>query len=333
MGDGGSKRSWRRVAWYGTLLAVPTGLTAIAVLLCSGSRPSLPPLPVPNGHDELVRAGRMIVGNTPDVTKADVKELRGFVDSNRDAMARARGMLGGACRVPLSYSEGSWDAIVAYVGEVRQVGRLFVAAGTLAEKEGRRQDALRHDLDAILLGSKSAYGGLLIHEEAGLAIQDQGLRGLEALCESLSPPECRLLIENLEVLERHQEPPASVIARDRAWYRAAAPWRIRLGIALNAKTLDKLRLPAEKALEVASKRNVLRMRRIRTLAAIRLYQSDHGGAEPPGLSALVPRYLASVPRDPSSGVPFVFRDEPGEGYRIDPAGPEPRPADATTPPR
>jgi hypothetical protein len=49
--------------------------------------------------------------------------------------------------------------------------------------------------------------------------------------------------------------------------------------------------------------------------AIARHEADHGGAAPPSLDDLVPRYLDSMPLDPFTGTSFVYERRDG-GYRL-----------------
>jgi hypothetical protein len=57
-----------------------------------------------------------------------------------------------------------------------------------------------------------------------------------------------------------------------------------------------------------------------TAIALRLYRKEHG-RYPENLSALVPRYLPSVPADPFDGKPLRYRRE-GTGFRLWSIGPD-----------
>ena len=306
-------RPWRRIALAG--VSILAGLAGLAFLVVADRQPPPPKLPDPNAYDIFVRAGKGLVGRAPDPDKADAVALRAFVGPNRAALALAVPALGGQGRVPLGLSREQFDASIADLGAIRQLGRLLAAEGLLAELEGRPGEAMWAYLNAARLGPLSARGGFMIHELAGFAIQMKGFEGLERVRAQLDARECRGLVANLESIDAAMDSPASVIARERAWFRATADLPMRVAFALNAATLEKQVKPAYRAYETASRRNALRLRQLLALTAVRAYYLEVG-ADPPGLKALVPRYLAAVPLDPDDGRPLVYRDEPGEGIRV-----------------
>lgn len=55
----------------------------------------------------------------------------------------------------------------------------------------------------------------------------------------------------------------------------------------------------------------LRDRCARAAVAVERFRRDHDGALPETLGALIPDYLAEIPRDPLSGAPLLYRSEPG----------------------
>ena len=314
-----ARRPWRRIAAVGALGLA--GLGALVALDLTGRQPPPPPLPVPNGYDTIVRAGKLIAGQPPDPAKADAAALRAFVKPNEEALKLATRALGEPFRVPVGGSQAALQASMDNVGPIRQLGRLLIAEGMLAEREGRRGAALIAYLNAVRLGPLSAHGGFVIHELAGFAVQTPALRGLGRLREALDGSQCRGLVATLEAVDSIMDAPASVIARERAWFRTTADWRMRIGMIANpavGRTLDALAKPAYQAYEAASRRTLLQLRQIRALAAVRAYRLEVG-VDPPGLKALVPRYLSAVPLDPGDGKPLVYRDEPGEGLRVDDA--------------
>jgi hypothetical protein len=64
--------------------------------------------------------------------------------------------------------------------------------------------------------------------------------------------------------------------------------------------------------------NILLGRAFVQVAALRIWQLEHGGRYPETLEALVPSLLPSLPPDPYSGRPFRYR--PSEGQRLLPLG-------------
>ena len=82
---------------------------------------------------------------------------------------------------------------------------------------------------------------------------------------------------------------------------------------LAALSLASYLLPNVERAGAAHYREVASRHRAAAALAVRLYQADHGGALPPTLDALVPAYLPSVPRDPTSAANAPLGYDPVRG--------------------
>lgn len=323
MPDGRPGRIKKR--WVLSLLAA-LGLLALAGWVWSVNRSIWrpPPLPRPNGRDDLVRAAAMVVGEPPNSGQyrdASADALRPFVDENREALAEARRGLGRTCRVPLApILQAQIDASVRDVGPIRRLARLFDCAGRLARREGRPAEAARAGLDLVRLGREQGRGGLMIHHQTGCAIVTMGVNFLAALGPDLDAADCRQLARALEADDAARETAAEVLAREHQFARAAAPWQMRLFMTVNSRGLNQLLKPAEDSTVLADKRTEAMLRLLIAELALRAYRLDHE-EDPAHLVALVPAILAAVPSDPFTGRPLVYLKTPG-GYRLYSLGPD-----------
>lgn len=325
MADAGAKRPFLRwMLLFGVIFTAALVTVGVALRPRHAARP---PLPDPNGFDDLVRAGEMIQGKAPaDLLKADEAALRAFVEPNGEALARARVGLGRPCVIPVDYASRDMTRNTEWLMRSRSVSRLLIAEGRLAERESRVGDAAHSFRDDIRLGT-SLRGGLLIDQLVGFACEHGGVEGLNRLVDRLDAKQCRELIAELGPIERDREAVRATIARDQEWSETSAGWRERLAMLVNAKALLKLAQPAYTAAETASRKARLRMRTLLAMLAIRAYRLERGET-PTTMAALVPDYLDDLPRDPDDGKPFRLGDEPGDGIRIDldpPSGPEDEP--------
>jgi hypothetical protein len=324
MSDGRPARVKKRrvlsVAVFG-LLALALGGWVWSVSQ-SGWRP--PPLPRPNGHDDLVRAAAMVVGEAPNSGKyhdASADELRPFVDENREALAAARIGLGRTCRVPLAPTlQAQIDAGVQDVGPIRRLARLFDCEARLARREGHPAEAARAGLDLVRLGREQGRGGLMIQYQTGCAIVTMGVNFLAALGPGLDGADCRTLARALEADDAARETAAEVLAREHQFARSTAPWNLRLFMTVNARGLNQLLKPAEDATELAEKRTEAMLHLLIARLALRAYRLEHE-EDPAHLAALVPGILAAVPADPFTGRPLVYIKDPG-GFRLYSLGPD-----------
>src|SRR5690242_21683716 len=66
--------------------------------------PPVPPLPNPNGYEDLVKAGNMVSNELGDYNELSLSNLRDLVQKNSAAFQIARTGLHQECRVALDYS-------------------------------------------------------------------------------------------------------------------------------------------------------------------------------------------------------------------------------------
>jgi hypothetical protein len=199
-------------------------------------------------------------------------------------------------------------------GRLRNLGRLLVAAGMLAERDGRTDEAIRAYRDAIRLGFETGRGGLILDELTGLAIESTGLQGLLGLRSKLDSGPCRDLISALEDLDAGREPLATIIDRETAWFRRTSGWKTRMLFTFAPGTVAKMRRTADASAEAAYLRGEVRLRLLLADLAIRRFRLEHG-KDPETLAELVPKILHTVPIDPFSGKPLIYRPRP-EGYLL-----------------
>ncbi len=300
----------------------------VAVWLMIPAAPTMPTLPVPNGYDDVLRAGREAhdAGDRLarlDVTKAGEATLRPLVEASREALATARLGLDRPFQVPVVYDindmvgrqMGEW-------GEIKLMARILFAEGRLAELQGRIDDATRAYVDIMRLGDAMGRRVPMMTHLLSLAIEGMGLRGLRDLRTGLDAGRCRRLIGALQDLDRDCEPVAEVIRREHQFMDAntrnsglAIALQYRLGGLLRR---EKARVSA--SLTQGERKEDVRRRLLLADLALRLYRLEHGQA-PSSLDALVPMILRSVPIDPYSGKPLIYRDQVG-GEALYSVGPD-----------
>jgi hypothetical protein len=330
LSEAGSTNRGRQGRWFTlTLVALVVGCLGLAIAFNAIRRVAplveLPP-PDPNGYDDLIRAGRSIVGETPgpkgDYQTAGEAELREWVEANRKALAVARLGLERECRVVVPSSQKELQAHLDMTGDLRQLCRLMGAAARLAEIDGQRPEAVRNGLDVIKVAQRGSRGGLLVDAMTGFACESIGQRTLARLRDQLTAEECRSLVTALEAIHEQREPISAVVQRDRAWYSASLGFYYRTVLSLSGAAAKLLKPPIA-AFELSSHRTVARLRLLIAELAIRRYRLEND-TDPPSLEALVPRYLALVPADPYSGRAIRYRVEPPDVHRLYCVGPDGR---------
>lgn len=280
----------------------------LAAVLWSRSRPASPPLPQPNGFDDLVRAAREVVGDPPAPGDPAVTAsvLRAAVEANREPLRRARQGLTKECRVPLDFAGAMLQAHMDQMHDLRKLARLLYAEGGLAEEEGRTADAAAAYFDVIRLGQEAGRGGVMIDSLVGQAIEATGQWGLAGLRTKLDAGQLLPLIRALEAVERDRESVPTILAHERLWQRrtTSLPQQALLGLTGMGQ---KLQQPAVTALARAHARQQARLRLLLADLALRAYHRDHQEA-PERLADLVPHYLAAVPRDPYGARDLSYKE-------------------------
>ena len=295
----------------GHLKYVVRGLAALVVALLGlttwillNSGMDLPPIPVPNGYDDLKRAGTMIIGSEPgprgDVRQATEDELRAYLAANREALALGRAGLAKKCLVPLSAEPGTLprqiDEQIKAAGQIRRLSSLLVCEARLAGIEDRRDDALRAELDLVRLGIEAGRGGLVIDHGVGQAITTIGLGLLREDLANLSPEQCRRAIRGLETAFDAREPVAQVVSRESKLGSSAGTLQVRV-LASFANTFQSQLTTAFDHAVFSDKRTAADYQQILSELGLRIYREEHGSL-PASLEALVPSILVRIPFDP-----------------------------------
>ena len=119
----------RSLRWAFAL--VMAGLVFVAYLILRPV-PQFPPLPVPNGYEDLMGASKAIAGEPPNTlftTAASPAELKLVVEPNREPLRLARLGLSKDCGVPVGFTRDDLDARLKSTQVLRKLSRLLVAEG------------------------------------------------------------------------------------------------------------------------------------------------------------------------------------------------------------
>lgn len=263
--------------------------------------PPVPPLPSPNGYNDLVKAGQMITGDVRNYDEMEQSELRATAQSNSNAFQLARTRLQEKCRVALDYSAAS-SARLDQLTALKRLAQAFAAQGRLAEMEKRPADAVQSDLDMIRLANDSASGGVIIDQLVGIAIEAIGVANLQKLVDQLDTKTCRDTAATLETLDSQRQTWPEVMQQERDWSRRTFPGiRNELGRLMSRNMLNKIYQNAEQRFEEQQSKT----RQLMIKLAARAYQLDKGHP-PANLADLLPDYLKVIPQDPLTGTNMVY---------------------------
>jgi hypothetical protein len=263
--------------------------------------PPVPPLPNPNGYEDLVKAGNLISNDFGDYDEFSATELRELTDKEAEAFQLARTGLQQECRVPLDYSATS-SAQLDQLAALKRLAQAFAARGRLAEMDKRPADAIQSDLDMIRLANESARGGVIMDQLVGIAIEAISVRQMEKLVDQLDAKSCRATAATLETLDAKRQTWDQVMQQERDWSRRTFPGiRYELARLMFRNSLIQVYQSTEQTFEnQQGKTHQL----IIDLAA-RAYELDKGHP-PANLADLVPDYLKTIPQDPFTGTNMVY---------------------------
>jgi hypothetical protein len=289
------------------------GLVVAVATAASLSRPTVlgPRLPDPNGYDDLVRAGSMIQGTWPskgDLARADVAEVKAFVEANKPALDRARVGLDRECLMPLENSLAGLEKRLDALGRTRSLSRLFQGEAIVAQAEGRVSDAARIDRDSIALGQAMTQGGMGNDVAVGWMVQSLAIVRLRRLKDRLPAETCRSLIRELESLEGRRVTLGAVRDRWADWYRGS--YNLYQRSMMRWSGIEKSGEQSELAVAKKSRDKVERdMRFFMVELAIHAYHEDKG-TWPRTVRELVPDYLRSALIDPATGKTLEYPANP-----------------------
>ncbi|MFV1969255.1 MAG: hypothetical protein ACC628_27860, partial [Pirellulaceae bacterium] len=310
----------RRIAWtIPVVLFLGLVLLFPVVIWWKLMHPSPIPhvtLPEPNGYNDIVAAGEMVLESSllnmavgPTSTAQLAAELAKYSVAYE------------LCRRGLSRS--SWhpnyfrrdvpvmDSFQITLGEIqafRAAARALSRECQFARQEGRFADAARSACDAIHVGEVAGRGGLIVDYLVGIAVQGFGHHDLHRVTGQLDAEQCRLCIAELQQTEPDGESLEDVFYRERVWSENAYGWYGHLGLILADLADSDLFGVSESIREAISPRHQAITRLLTVELALQAFQQERG-AYPEHLDELVPRVLPQVPRDPfaAAGQPLTYR--------------------------
>jgi hypothetical protein len=310
------KRNTRRLLF---VVAAVVTLAATGMLLVTsiGRQPAPTALPNPNGYDDLLQASRAVTGKLDDSPELPLDKLIALVSTNSEALRLLRVGLGRSCAVPTeaqiaNFANNSRDLVA-----LKALARVLVAEGRLAERDNRPADAARSYVEAIRLGGQMSHGGMMINRVVGIACEGVGSIPLVKLLPKLGCEQVRPLIPALRKIDDDSVPWSEVLQNENRFVRA------QLGNYPNPIRLVSELWQMRDVRRASAERHALAAAHLRLLIvelALRTYKCDQGKA-PATLTQLVPKYLPSLPKDPFSNHPLVYRPS-GTNWALYSLGPD-----------
>lgn len=261
-------------------------------------RPAVPPLPVPNGWEDVLAAQSLAPEAVSDWQRLELEELRRLVATNLPALALVRTGLTRECRMPLGKQE-SMDLELAQLGGLKRVAQAFAAESRLALADGRTNAAALAVLDCVRFSQESVRGGPVIAALVGAALRNLGLAQLGAALPSLDAATLRQLATGFEQALATRESAADVRENEARWVREVfSPSQRLAGWVVGWFQPSSI---AAGLVKVEQSHQGLAQAMLD--CAARAYELEHGAA-PRSVADLVPAYLKQPPVDPVTGQPM-----------------------------
>jgi hypothetical protein len=282
--------------------ALVTVIAALLILVIATPKPELePPLPVPNGYDDFVKAGTMINPNPPDWWSMNGDELhealRVLTATNQAALDLVRTGLAKECRM-VPWDGGSGSGLhLDDLAKTKATAQAFSAASKLALIEGRTNEAASLATDCIRYGSESARGGVLIDHLVGIAIKNISLRTLSEASAGMDVENARKAIAALEDIRTGSESCEEVIKREKQWARRGRFGSMGLVGQFVQPFISRKIFANGRQKFTKSETDICR---VQIQLAAHAYELEHG-KPPTAMNELVPQYLKSAPLDSETG--------------------------------
>jgi hypothetical protein len=287
-------------------------IVALPVLIFSGfliyylltpPLPPIQPLPNPNGYDDLVKAGGMVVNGTNDENTMNIESLQKMVNNNSNALQLARSGLHEQCQVPLEYSQSYMSNHMNDLSVLKQLAIAFEDQGILASRQNRPGDAAKSYLDIFQLGDDAARGGVLIDQLVGTAIEAVATSyGIQKIADQLDAGSCRETAAALENLDAQRQTWNQVMQQENDWSRRTFKG---LGNEIARLEMQKNLKTSFQKIERKFNTQVQNTRQLIINLAARAYELDKDKPLT-NVADLVPDYLKAIPQDPFTGTNIVY---------------------------
>jgi hypothetical protein len=265
--------------------------------------PLIPPLPNPNGYDDLVKAGKLVSTNSiKDWEGTNVVQLRELVSTNAKALSLARIGLGRECRMPLDSACFGLSTYHEFKTTISFLTGAFLAEGKLAEKENRPGDAAKSYVDILRLANELPRGGLAVDWSFATFIEDPCRFILIQMQDALKDAKtCRDAAAALEALDARRPTWEVVLKEDDARSRQTFLGYVSHVCMMVWPTWKE----AIKTTEQRFKDQQYQSRCLTVDLAARAYELEKGH-RPASIADLVSDYLKAIPLDPHTGTNMVY---------------------------
>lgn len=183
-----------------------------------------PSVPIPNGYENFKQAALRLRGEPVDPATSTEAELAAFVRANGESLTLIKSGLQLPCAVPVEFSENYLGSHMNDLAGLKKLSRALVNAGTLAEREGRNDEALAWYLDDVRFAQNVARSGIFIDALMVHPLQAAGLKSARHLAAKLPRVEIERAIQELETIEQKRESFGEILNRERVFARKTFGW-------------------------------------------------------------------------------------------------------------
>jgi hypothetical protein len=260
-------------------------------------------LPNPNGYDDFVRAGNLIVGDMGSFGDLDQNALRELVSSNAEPLRLLRLGLTRTCSFPTDVALTNQGWMIGELPHLKYSALLLRAEGRLAEMDGRPGDAADSYLQAIRFGNEISRGGFLINRLVGIACEAIGQVALAKLVSSLVPQKAADVAKELQKIDQERVGFDEIKHNERR-FGTHELFKERNPVHWITGAWEAWRMT--RRYEIRNKILIAHERLLAAELALRCYRSEVGRL-PARLDDLIPNFLSNVPLDPFTDRPMIYR--------------------------
>jgi hypothetical protein len=285
----GKPFKFKRLVIGGLLLMA---MAAVWVVFFYRPTPDLPPLPEPNGHDFIVKAGAAIRLEPSEIRAISIPPTNSWADLRHES------------RAPMSVYDKDDMSHTMWLMSIRSLVRVMAAKAAIERFEGHTNEAAVIAFDAAKLGVRATEGGPMIDFLVGTAAAQNGLDTLKLSIAGLTVHQCRELQLKLDGLAAELDTPEEVVRAERAWIQYNFGVK---GTFVAMWENETLRPYEEFRTRMRKRYNDLNrvFIELRILLAAQRFRLEKS-LEPDSVETLVPDYLRSVLPDPETGKPMTL---------------------------
>ncbi len=293
-----ASKTTRRILLGGAALVA---VGAVFAALSQAPVPSLAlePLPIPNGYDDFVAAGKMLPEDVYAWDDLRLEDLRARLLTNQPALDLARRGLTRKCQSTIGYPGGYSPDLNLEIASMKHLAQLLAFHGKLAEADGRLGDAATDYASILALGIESGRGGVSINCLVEIAIEAIGAKRLLAVVPFLSADESRETLKILALAQADRDSSDKFREHEERFVREHSSLKDRLA-RLPLKILGRDDVAAMEA-KIAKKYQACELAYFKLEAHLAEHafelEKSRGATN---WSDLVPAYLAAIPRDPTT---------------------------------